>query len=221
MFSKLNVKAKLIIAFFTVILFTLGIAVTGIIVQLNNNKVIKDVNFILGTRHERTDRVFKAVVALDNIAYEFSADTGSYTADKAKEFTDLGSELLDATGQLAGTNNPKETNDIKANSARYVQNIPLFLAAVRNGEQEKAESIYKDVLSACYDVVQSLSHKIGERQIKQAKDVVAENDSDGPLIFTIVLSVIAVIAATVIALMFANSIVAILTKAVTAAEEIA
>ena len=221
MFSKLNVKAKLIIAFFTVILFTLGIAVTGIIVQLNNNKVIKDVNFILGTRHERIDRVFKAVVALDNIAYEFSADTGSYTADKAKEFTDLGSELLDATGQLAGTNNPKETNDIKANSARYVQNIPLFLAAVGNGEQEKAESIYKDVLSSCYDVVQSLSYKIGERQIKQAKDVVAANDSEGPLIFTIVLSVIAVIAAAVIALMFANSIVAILTKAVNAAEEMA
>ena len=82
MFSKLNVKAKLIIAFFTVILFTLGIAVTGITVQVNNSKVIKDVNFILGTRHERIDRVFKAVVALDNIAYEFSSDENSYSDEK-------------------------------------------------------------------------------------------------------------------------------------------
>ncbi|SFS75745.1 methyl-accepting chemotaxis protein [Succinivibrio dextrinosolvens] len=221
MFSKLNVKAKLIIAFFTVILFTLGIAVTGIIVQLNNNKVIKDVNFILGTRHERIDRVFKAIVALDNIAYEISSDTKSYTDEKGREFTDLGSELLAATGQLAGTNNPKETNDIKSNAATYVQTIPQFLSTVRKGEQEAAEAIYKDVLSSCYDVVQSLSYTIGERQIKQAKNVVAENDSEGPLIFTIALSVIAVIAATVIALMFANSIVSILSKAVTAAEEIA
>lgn len=221
MFSKLNVKAKLIIAFFTVILFTLGIAVTGITVQVNNSKVIKDVNFILGTRHERIDRVFKAVVALDNIAYEFSSEENSYSDEKAKQFTELGSELLAATGQLAGTNNPKETNDIKSNAATYAKTIPSFIAQVKKGEHEAAEATYKDILAPSYDVIQSLSYTIGERQIKQAKNVVAENDSEAPLIFTIVLSVIAVIAATVIAMLFANSIVNVLKKAVGAAEEMA
>ncbi len=221
MFSKLSVKAKLLMAFFTVILFTLGIAVMGIIVQLNNNKVIKDVNFILGTRHDRIDRVYKAIVNLDDIAFTIAIDPKTYTDEKGKEFADLGQELLDAVSYLAGTNNPKATNDIKSNAAAYVKTIPEFIATVKSGDGVASEKIYKSKLSPCFDVVHSLSYTIGERQIRQAKQVVDENSSDGPLIITIVLSVIAVICATVIAMMFANSIVAIVHKAVKAAEEMA
>ena len=223
MFSKMSVRAKLLLAFSVIIIFTILISVISLRQLFTNNVEINVVDDILGARHSRTANVQKAMVAANELSFTLVRDVSLY--DPAKhdvQIAELAKNLMDATGILKGQSAPKLSQDMKDGAKEYVQHSTGdFLEALKKKEQDEAQKIYNKYLGPNFDKVTRAETELSNIQIHNALETIDSISSTTPIIIILISACIAVLVAIIIAIILSNQIVKSLKTAMAGADLIA
>ncbi|MCR5085113.1 MAG: methyl-accepting chemotaxis protein [Succinivibrionaceae bacterium] len=217
--NGLGVRAKMIIGFTTVIVLTAIISITSINIIHNTTYVAADVHELLGTRHGRTYRLTEGLYAAQDNAELFLKQP--YSEELADKMMKSANEFKATADALKGTSRPELTKIIKDTSVQYMDAVNKLITASKNGDAETVKDIMFTRLDNYFDDILRANSGIIEFQISHAKDSVEHLVSTTPLIIIIVLSIAAVIIATMIAVMMSGSFTRALNSAVESTQAIA
>ncbi len=223
-FNKLSVRGKLVSAFFSVIILTIIISTISLTQLFKTNDVIKYVHFILGTRYDAVGKIYYAMVDVEELCFKYQAHPASFNPTEDADLHEKLATLKKVTDFIDQTdkNNRKDVDPIVASVNKYIDCVDKgFLQSVRNEDSSLASEIYEDTLLRASDSVKKHTLAITHHQIQQTTGAVDTIASTSPIYIILCISIISVIIAIVISMMFSKSIVAALTQAVSAADRIA
>ena len=214
MSSNLNVRAKMLLSFATVIVFIILVGLVGIRVMFSNHSTISAIHYLLGSSYSRVDNTYNALQKLDDAIFPISENKDLLTDAKIQEINALASDYLATANKLRGELYPKEVAQIKETSKQLVDAIPGFYEVVKKGSDEEITLYFKHNITSNYISLNRISYHLGGILIDKATAAVYEIADDTPLYVSIIITLIAIVVAVVIAMKFSAYIVNSLNYAV-------
>ena len=212
MSSKLNVRAKMLLSFATVIVFIILVGLVGIRVIFSNHSVISTVHYMLGTSYSKVDDTYNAMQKLDDAIFPLSENPNLYNEAKEAEIGALANDLLNYANKLNRDLYPKEITQIQESAKKFVEAIPGFYEAIKKGNEEEITLYFKHNITSNYIAVSRVSYALGSHLIDKSTAAVNEIADDTPLYVSIIITLIAIVVAVVIAMRYAVKHTSIIAK---------
>ncbi len=205
LFSKLSLRAKLIIGF--TILNILILITSGFSVLNTNSNVgaSYNVSMILGKSYNRVMNTQKALEKFDVYTIEFLTDTSGATSNE--EFMSVSSGMIEEIAKVTNTMNEKiigvlPSSDVYKNNilkakvdvsefSKYFKSTIVDL--IQKGEKGKALDLYlRDVNPKFRHCKEIFEHLIDE-QVTLSTQIVQENSSKTPMYISIAIAIVAIL----------------------------
>ncbi len=219
----LGVKAKMILAFGVMIFFIAMISLTAA-VSFNNILSVAGVTHAdLGIKYKRTKRVSDEISAVRGYIFNFQARISTFSAESEKACQEVVDKLNEALASLPSANdeNQKKINSLKMLCGNFIDSyFGSMLPMLHNGDESGAQKLYVEKIFPQMGEALALAEELSDLAIKNVESGVETLKSTTPLIIISVITLIAIIAALIVALGLSGAVTSSIKIAVENARKI-
>ncbi|MCR5083911.1 MAG: methyl-accepting chemotaxis protein, partial [Succinivibrionaceae bacterium] len=206
--SNLGVKSKLILAFCTIIFFTLVISAIAFINLSGIRSSASFAEHAIAEEYERGEDIVSGIGTVRGFIFNFQADISTFSEERATEAEVAIGALLKSLGAFptAGDPDQAQINDMRGHIELFIKDYrDKMLSMLRAHDQESARDLYVRTVFPAMGKASKIAEHLNTKALTNCLNNIQKLNSAVPMMLIGGTTLLVIVLATIIAFVLSNS----------------